>query len=352
MELQEHDQSTLQSPTAEHPPEKHEEYKPAVVAKNGFEKFTTSRIYHYILRAFQLINDIILVALAGTSLSKFNEGEPRMRYTVFVGAFGLTYLLVFGFLSLVAPVLVVTGVVLLLEILLIIFHLSSFIAIVARYSGATCSFNTILNPNGPGYKRSSSGCKSAKASFAFAILGFILFSISFWTIFFNVYRRLYSRMKTNRWFTFNHTKASQGKLYLNRLGWMDFKDGWNPNFGNVDYEANHGEQQTMVNQDVENQPVGGGVGATTATGTTTQGTTDYNNRNVQATTGTTYDQPVERVRGGANITGATGTTGTPGTTATVEDRGYYTPAETSTTAGIAARAAAQAVEESHVGNVN
>lgn len=223
----EHDQTTVSSPTDQYQTEKYPNQQspstqdPATgMGYNGVRKDTGGGIFAKIgrnpmltwgLRALQAISSIIALALASRSLNKFFSSERRMRFTTFVGALSLFYLIILGILSFVKPAFVLAGPVMIMELLLTILWLCAFIAIASRYSGFSCKRNpssynsssTYGSGSGssgsgynyityPEYGGSShiTGCRSSKAAIAFAAFSFLLFGIGTALLFFNVFKRL------------------------------------------------------------------------------------------------------------------------------------------------------------------
>ncbi|KAH3680959.1 hypothetical protein WICPIJ_008044 [Wickerhamomyces pijperi] len=246
-----HDQSTVTSPTNDHLHEKQYGAAGDGVSSSqatGIGKFTSNFTWQVVLRVLEFLNAVTLIGVASSSLSKFYEGEPRMRYTVFVAAFTLLYLIVHTIMGFVWPKFVLSGPILICEVLLVIGNLSAFIAIAARYSGYSCNYQQ-FDQYGYRYNTDVSipGCHSAKAAIAFAAFGFLLFALSLLTFGYNVLRSKYAQARSNFGTLFNHTTSSQGGYFIN-YPFLDFRD----NFQASSASAYAGDQHT-VGGDLENQ---------------------------------------------------------------------------------------------------
>lgn len=211
-----HDQSTVNSPTQQQFFEKTGEGQQTGPEtrkgkfSNFMNKFGTNKYVTWGLRALQLIFAIVTLALASRSLNKFYKSESRMRFNVFVSCMTIIYLVVLILVSFFSPSFLVIGAIFLTEVILCIFWLSAFIAVAALYSGFSCTRSTTQyypyssSYNDFDYTGSSyispyasstkiTGCRSAKASSAFAAFSFLLFLLTSLLLWYNVIRVINNR---------------------------------------------------------------------------------------------------------------------------------------------------------------
>lgn len=344
----EHDQATVTGPeTADHI----EKYDENGVPRDGMNvgpgvrkstkggtlgRIGSSPWVTWGLRILQFSISIIALALAAYSLNKFFNSERRMRYTAFVGSFSLIYLIILGILSFASPSFVMAGPVLIMEVLLAILWLCSFIALASRYSGFSCKRSNNryryasdgYESNGsvdsgynyiryPYYSGSSyiSGCRSGKAAIAFAAFSWLLFSISSILLLWNVFRRLARNKRINSMFQ----PGSKNGVRLDKPA-LAFNRDYDPD---VEYQGATGTigQKYVGTQDVESA---GDTHTYTNEGVTTG---DYNNNaeynnNVGGYNNTTND-------GYNNITGHTHVSGNTGNAGINTDGGPQPTTETS-----------------------
>ncbi|CCH41092.1 putative membrane protein [Wickerhamomyces ciferrii] len=225
----EHDQATVSSPTDQYHSEKFPQQQQPVTKKSTrggiLGKIGSNPLITYGLRAAQFIFSIVSLALASRSLNKFYNGERRMRFTSFVGGLTLAYLILLGFISFIKPSFLMSGPIMIMELLLTIFWLCAFISTAARYSQFSCkvrrqssygssgygSGSGYGNTGGSGYGNYASypsygnsthikGCRSGKAAVAFSAFCFLLFALSSALLYYNVIRRLLANKKRNSFF--------------------------------------------------------------------------------------------------------------------------------------------------------
>lgn len=324
--MAEHDQATVSSPTDQYHSEKYPQQQGSTTGRKStsggiFGKIGRFPLLTWGLRALQLLSSAVALALASRSLNKFFSSERRMRFTSFVGSLSLLYLIVLGLLSFFKPAWVMAGPVWIMETLLAILWLCSFIAIASRYSGFSCrrqssssygsssgygssgsggygsgsgsgssgsGYNYITYPQYGGSSHVT-GCRSSKAAIAFAAFSFLLFALGSALLFFNVIRRLLVHKRQNSFFQ----TGSQSGIRLNKPA-LAFSRHYDPD---AEY-AGTGEPKYSGSQDVES----GGYGDNqTYTNEQTNTTGGYNSGNYNTSTTNHGD--------GYGNTGYTGNTG-------------------------------------------
>jgi hypothetical protein len=211
-----HDQSTVNSPDAHQ-----EKFEGQPEGQGGTTKTKTGRFNDfgskpwvtYGLRALQFIFAVTSLGLASTALNKFFEGDSRMRYVVFCGAFTIVYLFIVFLFGFFMKKMLMAGPLLIMEIVLTLLWLAAFIAAVARYAPLSCSTGFFLS-NGVFVSTGGAaiGCRCGKAACAFAAFTFLLFLISTVLVSWNVIRELTKAKRQKAIFQYDSHKMDRTGL--------------------------------------------------------------------------------------------------------------------------------------------
>lgn len=284
-----HEQSTVGSPRVEH-----EKYDTG--ATTGTTNGTTKKpnkavqlfnicsdnpIVTYGIRFWQWCFGVVTLGLAAYSLARFYRSDTRMRLTTFTSCLTLVYLVIVFVLSFCYNSALISGPLMIMELLLMLLWLCSFVSATARFANVSCvrkydgSRTSELNINQYSSNGRLRGCRTGKAACAFAAIMFLLFAISSFILFWNVIRPLIKRRRSAQIFKSHKSGGAQ----LNKCG-LAFSKYYNQD------EAYDAQSETTAGYagtagyngsgDGVNEPVPAVPAGTGTAGTGTAGGTGYN----------------------------------------------------------------------------